>query len=100
MSNVLARITIIEAEDGSIRVGLNTLPNDDKLKKVQEVLHMLSEDIKNITAQDVQKAYKDELQKEISDKLNSLDIDGYVDESVDLYKEDLIAQEILNGGRI
>lgn len=100
MSNVLARITITETEDGSIRVSLNTLPNDDKIKKVQEVLHMLSEDIKNITSQDIQKAHQDELQKEISDKLNSLNIDEYVNESVDLYKEDLIAQEILNGGRI
>lgn len=99
MNKVLASITIFEAEDGSIRVGLDTLPDDDNLKKVQEVLQMLSEDIKNITALDVQKAYKDRLQKEISDKLNSLDIDKYINESIESCKEDILVQKILNGGK-
>ena len=100
MLNVLASIIVAETEDGEMRVGLDIQPDDDSLKKVQEVITKLAEDMKHVTSEDVLNSHNANLEKEISNKINSLDIDKYIHESEEFYKEELIAQEILNGGKL
>ncbi|WP_304576790.1 hypothetical protein [Romboutsia ilealis] len=110
MLNILACITIAENERGELGVGLDLQVNEDTLKKLQELLPKLADDICKLTINDISdtvsegisqsKVYDDLAIKYMNDKVNSIDINEYWDDSEEYVQELFKFIPELEGGNI
>lgn len=99
MLNVLACITVVENEKGELGVGLDLQLNEETLKKLQELLPKLAEDISNMSIDDIDRVMGGNqnknfiLEQEIKDKVESIDVDEYIKESLSLPRIEYIKKE-------
>ena len=102
MINVLANITIAEDINGELGVGLDLQVNEYTLKKLQELMPKLANDICSLKIEDVQNTIeagmKEQIEREIKSKLEVIDIDKYLIEDMELLKEEIIALSLLSEG--
>ena len=102
MINVLASITIAEDINGQLGVGLDLQVNEETLKKLQDLMPKLTNDICSLKIEDVQSTIetgmRERIAKEVKSKLEVIDIDKYLQEDMDLLKEEIIAMSLLNEG--
>ena len=102
MINVLASITIAEDINGQLGVGLDLQVNEETLKKLQDLMPKLTNDICSLKIEDVQSTIetgmRERIAKEVKSKLEAIDIDKYLQEDMDLLKEEIIAMSLLNEG--
>ena len=96
MLNILASITIAENEHGELGVGLDLQVNETTLRKLQELMPKLANDICSLKIEDVESTIQvgtaERVEKEIKNILKTLDIDKYLREDMELIKEEVLEQ--------
>lgn len=99
MLNILASITIAENEHGELGVGLDLQVNETTLRKLQELMPKLANDICSLKIEDVESTIQvgtaERVEKEIKNILKTLDIDKYLREDMELIKEEFLAQTLI-----
>ena len=99
MLNILASITIAENEQGELGVGVDLQVNETTLRKLQELMPKLANDICSLKIEDVESTIQvgkvERVEKEIKNILKTIDIDKYLREDMELIKEEFLAQTII-----